>query len=68
MHPCGNVRSVWYVKEAQTSNHFQVTMGSEISSNRDHADAMGIYRDWTTKQAAALLQKYKKNDCGRYTP
>ena len=56
------------VKEAPTSDHFQVTMGSEISSNRDHADAMDMYRDWTIQQAATLLQNYKKNDFGRYTP
>ena len=60
--------SVWKVKEAPTSDHFQVTMGSEISSNRDHADAMDMYRDWTIQQAATLLQNYKKNDFGRYTP
>ena len=56
---------VWKVKEAPTSDHFQVTMGSEISSNRDHADAMDMYRDWTIQQAATLLQNYKKNDFGR---
>ena len=56
---------VWKVKEAPTTDHFQVTMGSEISSNRDHADAMDMYRDWTIQQAATLLQNYKKNDFGR---
>ena len=68
MHLSGNVCLVWKVKEAPTSDHFQVTMGSEISSNRDHADAMDMYRDWTIQQAATLLQNYKKNDFGRYTP
>lgn len=65
MHLSGNVCLVWKVKEAPTSDHFQVTMGSEISSNRDHADAMDMYRDWTIQQAATLLQNYKKNDFGR---
>ena len=65
MHLSGNVCLVWKVKEAPTTDHFQVTMGSEISSNRDHADAMDMYRDWTIQQAATLLQNYKKNDFGR---
>ena len=55
-------------RELQANRHKEVDMGAEISSNRDHADAMDMYRDWTTKQAAALLIKYKKNDCGRYSP
>ena len=40
-------------------------MGSEISSNRDHADALDMYRDWNIKQATELLKKYKKNDYGK---
>ena len=35
-------------------------MGAEISSNRDQADALDMYRDWNIKQATELLKKYKK--------
>ena len=41
-------------------------MGAEISSNRDQADALDMYRDWNIKQATELLKKYKKNDYGKY--
>ena len=41
-------------------------MGAEISSNRDQADALDMYRDWDIKQATELLKKYKKNDYGKY--
>ena len=41
-------------------------MGAEISSNRDKADALDMYRDWNIKQATELLKKYKKNDYGKY--
>ena len=73
MHLSGNVCLVWKVKEAPTSDHFQVTMGSEISSNRDHADAMdmtGIGQSsrlphfYKTTKKTTLVGKLHKALCG----
>ena len=41
-------------------------MGVEISSNRDQADALDMYRDLNMKQSMELLKKYKSNDYGKY--
>lgn len=54
------------INKEQQENTLITTMGVEISSNRDQADALDMYRDWNMKQSMELLKKYKSNDYGKY--
>lgn len=54
------------VYKKQQENTLITIMGVEISSNRDQADALDMYRDWNIKQSTELLKKYKTNDYGKY--